>query len=81
MDLIPDQIVDERDWWKSVIDNLLHPFYSTNMKELKDFTIIEGQLYYCDTRGILALAILEDESKEELERIYNSTYADKDKSL
>lgn len=51
------------------------------MKELKDFTIIEGQLYYCDTRGILALAILEDESKEELERIYNSTYADKDKSL
>lgn len=43
--------------------------------------IIEGQLYYQGSGGILATAISEAESKEQLKQIHDSTCADNDISL
>lgn len=80
-DFIPDQAIDERGWRKPIIWNLLQPSSSTDTKELRDFTIIEGQLYYRDNGGILARAILKDDANAELEYIHGSTCADNDISL
>lgn len=43
--------------------------------------IIKGQLYYRGSGGILTLAISEEESKEELKRIHDSTCVDNNKPL
>lgn len=59
-DFIPDQAIDERNWQKPVIQNLLQPSSSTTVKEFKDFTIIKEQLYYRGNGGILSRAISED---------------------
>lgn len=72
---MPEQDIDERDWQKSVIQNLLQPSSSTTAKEVKDFTIIEGELYYRGCGGILARAISDDEAKTELEHVHGLTFA------
>lgn len=66
-DLIPDYAIDEKDWRAPIIESLTQPSTSTNARQLKDFTIIEGQLYYRVGGGILARAVSEEEARVELE--------------
>lgn len=80
-DLIPDHALSEEDWRTSIVENLTQPSSWTDTRQLEDFTLIEGQLYYRGSGGILAPAISEEEGKVELERIHESTCADNDISL
>lgn len=43
---VPDHTIDEKDWRAPVIESLTRPSSSTDVNELKDFTIIGRQLYY-----------------------------------
>lgn len=44
-DFIPNHAIDEKDWRAPIVKSLTRPSSSINVKQLKDFTIIEGQFY------------------------------------
>lgn len=59
--LIPVNSIDEQDWF-TPIDSAIFTMAS---KDLKDFTIVEGELYFLDSGGVLA-RVISNVEKEEL---------------
>lgn len=80
-DLILDQTVDEREWRKSVIRQLSSTFFLNKCKGTQGVHNYRRTVYYQGSGGILATAISEAESKEQLKQIHDSTCADNDISL
>lgn len=50
-------------------------------RELKNFTLINGELYFQMSDGVLASALSKAESKEELQRVRDLLFGDNDISL
>lgn len=67
---IPVHSIIEKDWQK-VIQNLLHPFLYGGCKDLNEFTLINSELYFWGSGGVLARAIFEANAQEELKSIQN----------
>lgn len=49
--------------------------------ELKEFTPVDGEMYYRGSYGVFARAISKNGAKEELERIHNLSCGDNNISL
>lgn len=64
-----------------IIQKLLQPSSSVIARELKDFALKNGELYYRGSGGVLSRAISKVEAKTELERVHNLCCGDNDISL
>lgn len=62
---------DWRDETKREIQKLEH---NKSIKELKDYTLIEGELYRRLLRGILSRCFNEKEGKSKLEELHSQVY-------
>lgn len=74
--LIPSKPIDEKDWRAPVIQNLLQPSSIVVVNELKEFTIVNGELYFRGSGGVSAWAISKAKAKEELHCIHNLPYGE-----
>lgn len=70
-DLIPASIINEQDWRVTIIRNLTRPSPVMVTEDLKDFTIVNGELYYQYTGGVMTRACSMVEAKEELQCIHD----------
>lgn len=80
-ELIPEVLIEEEGWPTSIIQKLSHPSSSIIAKELKDFGLENGELYFQGSGGILTRAISKTEAKIELEHVHNLCCRDNDISL
>lgn len=53
-DLIPATITNEEDWCILIIQKLALPSSTMEARDLKDFTIVNVELYYRDGGGAMA---------------------------
>lgn len=61
----------EEDWWTAVMKEMGKLDYGGSIKEVKDYTLIEGELYKRLLGGILSKCISEKEGKLKLEELHN----------
>lgn len=54
----------------SIIQNLIQHSSSVVAKELKEFTIINGELYFQSSNGVLAQVVSKAKAEEELNIAY-----------
>ncbi|OVA07300.1 hypothetical protein BVC80_1601g88 [Macleaya cordata] len=68
-------IVEENDWRRPIIDNLSLPPLERrmNVKELKNFMLLHGALYYRAIDGALARCLGENEAQCQLHRVHDET--------
>lgn len=64
--LIPAVSINEQDWRTSIIQDLTQPSSTTPEKEMKDFTLINNELYFRGSGEVLARVVFEVEAKEEI---------------
>lgn len=81
-DLIPAAITDKQDWCFPIIQKLKQPPSTMVGRALKDFTIVNDELYHQGS-GTIARALTVAEVREEIQRVTNFhsrtltlTYAD-----
>lgn len=46
MDQVPTNRVEEQDWNTFIIENLIQPSLTMVASDLKEFTVINGELYF-----------------------------------
>lgn len=80
-ELIPEVLTENEDRRTSIIQKLAQPSSSVITRELKDFVLKNGKLYYRGSGGVLARAISKAEAKTELEHVYDLCCRDNDISL
>ena len=64
----------EKDWGSVIKKEMGKLEHGGSIKELKDYTLIEVELYRRLPRGILSRCISEKEGKLKLEELQNQTY-------
>lgn len=57
MDSIPIELIDEQNWRSFKVQNLNHPYRTVVAKNLKDFVIVNGKVYFRGGGGVLARAV------------------------
>ena len=62
---------ERQDWRSGVKEKMKEAGYGGSIKELKDYTLIEGELYKRLPRGILSRCISEKKGKLRLEELHN----------
>lgn len=62
-ELIPKVLIEKKDWRTSIIQKLAQPSSPVIARELKDFVLKKGELYYQGSEGVLARAISKAEAK------------------
>lgn len=63
------------DDWRSVIKKEMGKLkHGGTIKELKDYTLLEGELYRRQPGGILSRCISKKEEKLKLKELHNQTY-------
>ena len=74
---------EQQDWRSEVKEKMKEVGYGGSMKELKDYILIEGELYRRLPGGILSWCINEKEGKLRLEELHNQAcgVAKKKKSI
>ena len=63
--------LEQQDWRNEVKGKMEKLGLEGSIKELKDYTLIEGELYKRLPRGILSRCIIEKEGKLRLEELHN----------
>lgn len=61
-----------------MVQNLLQPSSTMSTKESKEFTLVNGELYFRDNGGVLTRAVSKAGAKEELQHNYDVSYGDND---
>lgn len=65
-DLVPAAITDEQDWRTPNIQKLAHPSTTMVSRDLKDFAVVNSELYRQGGGGVMAQALSMVEAKEVL---------------
>ena len=65
---------NEEDWRSEIKREMGKLKHRGSIKELKDYTLIEGEQYRRLPRGILSRCISEREGKMKLEELHNQIY-------
>ena len=63
--------LEQQDWKGEVKEKMKEVGYEGSIKELRDYTLIEGELYKRLPEGILSKCISEKEGKLRLEELHN----------
>ena len=63
--------LEQQDWRNEVKGKMEKLGLEGSIKELKDYTLIKGELYKRLPRGILSRCIIEKEGKLRLEELHN----------
>uniref|UniRef100_A0A2N9H6K5 Integrase catalytic domain-containing protein n=1 Tax=Fagus sylvatica TaxID=28930 RepID=A0A2N9H6K5_FAGSY len=67
---------DQEDWRAPIKAKLMSPADTADLREIKDYTLISGDLYRRLPGGVLARCISLEEAKERLPKIHETTYGD-----
>uniref|UniRef100_A0A2N9FTM9 Integrase catalytic domain-containing protein n=1 Tax=Fagus sylvatica TaxID=28930 RepID=A0A2N9FTM9_FAGSY len=67
---------DQEDWRASIKAKLISPIVTADLKEIKDYTLISGDLYRRLPGGVLARCISLEEAKERLPEVHEKTCGD-----
>lgn len=70
-ELIPEVSIEEQGWRPSIIQKLTQPSSFVVARELKDFVLQNGELYFRGTGRILACAISKAKAKVELKCVHD----------
>ena len=65
---------EQQDWRSGVKEKMKEVGYEGSIKELKNYTLIEEELYKRLPRGILSRCISEKKGKLRLEELHSQTY-------
>ena len=68
--MFPEEL-EQQDWRNEVKGKMKKSGHEGSIKELKDYTLIEGELYKRLPRGILSRYINEKEGKMRLEELHS----------
>ena len=66
----------QEDWWAPIKDKLMSPAIVANLREIKDYTLISGDLYRRLPGGVLARCISMEEAKKKLLEVHEKTCGD-----
>jgi hypothetical protein len=66
--------LDEEEWRMPLKTKLMSPVATTDFKEIKDYTLISGELYHRLPGGVLARCIIIQEAKRKLIEVHEKTY-------
>uniref|UniRef100_A0A2N9ER61 RNA-directed DNA polymerase n=1 Tax=Fagus sylvatica TaxID=28930 RepID=A0A2N9ER61_FAGSY len=67
---------DQEDWRAPIKAKLMSPVVAADLKEIKDYTLISGDLYRRLPGGVLARCISIEEAKERLPEVHEKTCGD-----
>lgn len=65
----------KQDWCSPIIQSLTRPSSTFTLRDLKEFTLVNGNLYFWTSGEVLAWAISKAEAKEELQRVHDLSCA------
>ena len=68
---------DQEEWRVPIKAKLMSPAVVTNLKEIKDYTLISGDFYRRLPGGVLAWCISIEEAKEKLLEVHEKNCGDK----
>jgi ribonuclease HI len=67
---------DQEDWRVPIRAKLMSPVVAADLREIKDYTLISGDLYRRLPEGVLARCISIEEEKEKLSEVHEKTCGD-----
>ncbi len=67
---------DQEDWRTPIKAKLMSPVVAADLREIKDYTLISGDLYRRLLGGVLARCISIEEAKERLPEVHDKTCGD-----
>ena len=68
--------LDQEDWQAPIKAKLMSPVVAADLREIKNYTLIFGDLYRRLPRGVLARCISIEEAKERLPELHEKTCGD-----
>lgn len=80
-ELILEVLIEKEDWRTPIIEKFSQPSSSAAARELKDFVLRNGELYYRGSGGVLARVISKEQGKAEMDHVHNLCCGDNDISL